>query len=100
MNVGRTKIVSYAIAGFFAALGGLALTASTGSATVTGPYLSSRRGIVLGAEPGGGRGGCSARSSEFHLGLIRADLLFLGVEPLLDRHPGCDHGGRVMLGAS
>src|SRR5688572_24057643 len=85
VNVGRTKIVSYAIAGFFATLGGLALTASTGiGQPVPGPYLLlSVAAIVLGGVSlAGGRGGLLGPIiGIFILGLIRADLLFLGVEP-------------------
>jgi ribose transport system permease protein len=85
VNVGRTKVVSYAFAGFFAALGGLALTASTGiGQPVPGPYLLlSVAAIVLGGVSlAGGRGGLLGPIiGIFILGLIRADLLFLGVEP-------------------
>lgn len=85
VNVGRTKVVSYAIAGFFATLGGLALTASTGiGQPVPGPYLLlSVAAIVLGGVSlAGGRGGLLGPIiGIFILGLIRADLLFLGVEP-------------------
>ena len=36
VSVGRTKVASYAFAGFFAALGGLALAASTGVVSGSG----------------------------------------------------------------
>ena len=85
VNVGRTKVASYAFAGLFAALGGLALTASTGiGQPVPGPYLLlSVAAIVLGGVSlAGGRGGLLGPIiGIFILGLIRADLLFLGVEP-------------------
>jgi ribose transport system permease protein len=85
VNAARTKVISYAFAGFFAALGGLALTASTGiGQPVPGPYLLlSVAAIVLGGVSlAGGRGGLLGPIiGIFILGLIRADLLFLGVEP-------------------
>jgi ribose transport system permease protein len=85
VNVARTKAISYAIAGLFAALGGLALTASTGiGQPLPGPYLLlSVAAIVLGGVSlAGGRGGLLGPIiGIFILGLIRADLLFLGVEP-------------------
>ena len=84
VNVGRTKIVSYAFAGLFAALGGLSLTASTGvGQPVPGPYLLlSVAAIVLGGVSlAGGRGGLLGPIiGIFILGLIRADLQFLGVQ--------------------
>ena len=85
VNVGRTKVTSYAFAGFFAALGGLSLTASTGvGQPIPGPYLLlSVAAIVLGGVSlAGGRGGLLGPIiGIFILGLIRADLIFLGVEP-------------------
>jgi ribose transport system permease protein len=85
VNVSLTKVVSYAFAGLFASLGGLALTASTGvGQPVPGPYLLlSVAAIVLGGVSlAGGRGGLLGPIiGIFILGLIRADLLFLGVEP-------------------
>ena len=84
VNVARTKAISYAIAGLFAALGGLALTASTGvGQPIPGPYLLlSVAAIVLGGVSlAGGRGGLLGPIiGIFILGLIRADLLFLGVD--------------------
>jgi ribose transport system permease protein len=85
VNVARTKAVSYGFAGFFAALGGLALTASTGiGQPVPGPYLllSVAAIVIGGVSLAGGRGGLLGPIiGIFILGLIRADLLFLGVEP-------------------
>ncbi len=85
VNVSRTKIISYGFAGFFGALGGLALTASTGVGTpIPGPYLLlSVAAIVLGGVSlAGGRGGLLGPIiGIFILGLIRADLTFMGVEP-------------------
>ncbi|MGH2428464.1 MAG: ABC transporter permease [Candidatus Limnocylindria bacterium] len=85
VGVARTKIAAYALTGFFAALGGLALTASTGIGTpIPGPYLLlSVAAIVLGGVSlAGGRGGLLGPIVGIYiLGLIRADLTFLGVEP-------------------
>ena len=58
--VDRTKIAAYALAGLFAAMGGLVLTMSTGiGAPIPGPYLlASVAAVVLGGVSlGGGRGG-------------------------------------------
>jgi ribose transport system permease protein len=85
VNVSRTKAISYGFTGFFAALGGLALTASTGiGQPVPGPYLllSVAAIVIGGVSLAGGRGGLLGPIiGIFILGLIRADLLFLGVEP-------------------
>jgi ribose transport system permease protein len=82
---GRTKIAAYALTGFFASLGGLALTASTGIGTpIPGPYLLlSVAAIVLGGVSlAGGRGGMLGPIVGIYiLGLIRADLTFLGMDP-------------------
>lgn len=85
VDVVRTKILAYSLTGLFAALGGLSLTASTGIGTpIPGPYLLlSVAAIVLGGVSlAGGRGGLLGPIvGIFILGLIRADLSFLGVEP-------------------
>jgi ribose transport system permease protein len=85
VNVARTKIVAYGLAGLFASLGGLSLTASTGVGTpIPGPYLLlSVAAIVLGGVSlAGGRGGMLGPIVGIYiLGLIRADLGFLRVEP-------------------
>jgi ribose transport system permease protein len=85
VNVARTKIVAYGLAGLFASLGGLSLTASTGVGTpIPGPYLLlSVAAIVLGGVSlAGGRGGLLGPIVGIYiLGLIRADLGFLRVEP-------------------
>ncbi|CAN5637052.1 ABC transporter permease [soil metagenome] len=85
VNVQGTKIAAYALAGFFASLGGLALTASTGIGTpIPGPYLLlSVAAIVLGGVSlAGGRGGLLGPIVGIYiLGLIRADMTFIGVEP-------------------
>lgn len=83
--VGRTKIIAYALTGFFAALGGLTLTASTGiGSPVPGSYtLESVAAIVLGGVSlAGGRGGVVGPIiAVVVLALIRTDLTFLGVNP-------------------
>jgi ribose transport system permease protein len=83
--VGRTKIVSYALTGLFSALGGLALTASTGiGSPLPGTYtLESVAAIVLGGVSlAGGRGGLVGPIiAVFVLALLRTDLTFLGVNP-------------------
>ena len=80
-------------AGCFAACGGLALTMATGIGTpTTGDYtLQAVAAIVLGGVSlAGGRGGVLGPiAAAFILGLIRLDLMFLGVEPELQHgHPG------------
>jgi ribose transport system permease protein len=83
--VARMKVISYALTGLFSALGGLALTASTGIASpVPGSYtLESVAAIVLGGVSlAGGRGGVVGPIiAVFVLALIRTDLTFLGVNP-------------------
>jgi ribose transport system permease protein len=83
--VGRTKIVAYALTGFFAALGGLALTATGGvGAPVPGSYtLQSVAAIVLGGVSlAGGRGGVLGPIiAVIVLALVRTDLFFAGVDP-------------------
>jgi ribose transport system permease protein len=82
--VGRTKIVAYALTGFFAALAGLSLTASTGIGTpVPGPYtLLSVAAVVLGGVSlAGGRGGVFGPIvAVLILQLIRTDMAFLKVD--------------------
>lgn len=83
--VNRTKIAAYALAGLFAAMGGLALTLSTGiGAPIPGPYLlASVAAVVLGGVTlGGGRGGIVGPIvAVFILRLVRSDLTFLSVDP-------------------
>ena len=85
--VGPTKIIAYALTGFFSALGGLALTASGGvGAPVPGSYtLQSVAAIVLGGVSlAGGRGGILGPIiAVIVLALVRTDLTFLGVDPNL-----------------
>ena len=83
--VARTKIIAYALAGLFAAMGGLALTMSTGiGAPIPGPYLlASVAAVVLGGVAlGGGRGGLLGPIvAVFILRLVRTDLTLLAVDP-------------------
>ena len=87
VSVGRTKIVAYALLGLFAAIGGLALTASTGIGTpVPGPYtLLSVAAVVLGGVSlAGGRGGIVGPVlAVVILQLIRTDMTFLRFDPNL-----------------
>lgn len=83
--VAPTKIVAYALTGFFSALGGLALTATGGvGAPVPGSYtLESVAAIVLGGVSlAGGRGGVLGPIiAVIVLALVRTDLFFAGVDP-------------------
>ncbi len=83
--VSRTRILAYVLAGLFAALGGLSLTASTGIGTpVPGPYtLNSVAAVVLGGVSlAGGRGGAfGAIVAVMILQLIRTDITFLNINP-------------------
>jgi ribose transport system permease protein len=85
--VARTRIVAYAFAGLFAAMGGLSLTMSTGiGAPIPGPYLlASVAAVVLGGVVlGGGRGGLVGPIvAVFVLRLVRTDLTLLSVDPNL-----------------
>lgn len=83
--VGRTRIAAYALAGLFAAMGGLVLTMSTGiGAPIPGPYLlASVAAVVLGgvALTGGVGGIVGPIVAVFILRLVRSDLTFLAVDP-------------------
>jgi ribose transport system permease protein len=83
VSVGRTKVLAYALTGVFAALGGIALTASTGIGTpVPGPYtLLSVAAVVLGGVSlAGGRGGVFGPIvGVVILQLLRTDKTFLNV---------------------
>jgi len=85
VDVGRTKIIAYALTGLFCALGGMAVTASTGAGSpVPGAYtLQSVAAIVLGGVSlAGGRGGIVGPIiAVFILQLVRTDLTFLEVNP-------------------
>jgi ribose transport system permease protein len=102
--VNRTKVLAYVLTGFFAAAGGLALTASTGSAQpVQGQYtVQSVAAIVLGGVSlAGGRGNLVGPIlAVFILGLVRTDLTFMGVNPSLSTSiQGLILVGVVMFGA-
>jgi ribose transport system permease protein len=84
--VGPTKVVSYVLGGLFAALGGLALTASTGIGTpVPEPTytLISVAAVVLGGVSlAGGVGGVFGPIiAVLILQLIRTDMTFLNINP-------------------
>ena len=85
MAVGRTKILAYALAGLFAAMGGLVLTMGTGiGEPIPGPYLlASVAAVVLGGVVlGGGRGGLLGPIiAVLILRLVRMDLTLLSVDP-------------------
>ena len=99
VNVKLTKIVAYGIAGLFAGMGGLVLTASTGiGAPIPGPYLlASVAAVVLGGVVLGRRAGRALRSDR---GGVRPaacadDPDVHGGGPERDHHRGGhDHGGR------
>ncbi len=81
VSVGRTKLLSYVIAGLYSALAGLMLTASTGIGTpVPGPYtLMSVAAVVLGGVSlAGGRGGLfGPMVAVVILALLRTDMTFM-----------------------
>jgi ribose transport system permease protein len=83
VSVGRTKVFSYVLAGLFAAMGGLSLTATTGIASpVPGPYtLMSVAAIVLGGVAlSGGKGGVFGPIvAVFILSLLRTVMTFMNV---------------------
>ena len=83
--VGRTRIAAYAVAGLFAALGGISVTMSTGiGEPIPGPYLlASVAAVVLGGVTlGGGRGGLIGPIlAVLVLRLVRMDLTLLAVDP-------------------
>jgi len=83
VSIGRTKVLSYMLAGLFAAFAGLSLTASTSVGTpVPGPYtLQSVAAVVLGGVSlAGGRGGVFGPIvAVVILRLVRTDMTFLNV---------------------
>ena len=85
VSLGRTRIAAYAIAGLFAAFGGLALTMATGiGEPIPGPYLmASVAAVVLGGVAlTGGKGGLIGPIlAVFILRLVRMDLTLMSVDP-------------------
>lgn len=86
VNVERTRIAAYAVSGLFSAVGGLALTMTTGiGAPLAGVYytLSGLAAVVVGGVSlAGGRGGIVGPVlAAFVLTLIPADLIFLNIDP-------------------
>lgn len=83
--IGLTRIAAYAIAGVFAALGGLSLTMATGiGEPIPGPYLmASVAAVVLGGVAlTGGKGGIlGPLVAVFILRLSRLDLTLMSVDP-------------------
>jgi ribose transport system permease protein len=83
--VNRTKVGSYALAGLFAAMGGVVLTMSTGiGSPVQGPYLmaSVAAAVLGGVSLAGGKGGLVGPIlAVFILRLARQDLTLLSVDP-------------------
>jgi ribose transport system permease protein len=84
--VGRTRFASYVVSGLFSAVGGLALTMTTGiGAPLAGVYytLSGLAAVVVGGVSlAGGRGGLVGPVlAAFVLTLIPADLIFLNIDP-------------------
>jgi ribose transport system permease protein len=88
VRVGPTRVFSYALGGFFAACGGLALLMSTGiGSPLAGTIytLSGVSAIVLGGVSlAGGRGGVMGPIvAAFVLTLVPADLILSGTDPNL-----------------
>jgi ribose transport system permease protein len=86
VNVGRTRVFAYALGGFFAACGGLALLMSTGVGSPLAGTIYTLAGvsaIVLGGVSlAGGRGGVTGPIvAAFVLTLVPADLILVGVDP-------------------
>jgi ribose transport system permease protein len=86
VNLGLTRVLAYAVGGFFAACGGLALSMTTGvGSPLAGTYytLSGVSAIVLGGVSlAGGRGGLLGPiAAAYILSLIPAVLIYLGIDP-------------------
>jgi ribose transport system permease protein len=86
VNVNVTRVLAYSVGGFFAAMAGLALTATTGIGT---PYsgnfitLNSVAAAVLGGVSlAGGKGGLVGPvAAAFCLTLVPAIMVFQGIDP-------------------
>ena len=86
VSVARTRVLAYAVGGFFAAMGGLAATATTGIGT---PYagnfitLNSVAAVVLGGVSlAGGKGGLVGPvAAAFCLTLVPGIMVFQGIDP-------------------
>jgi ribose transport system permease protein len=86
VSVGTTRVLAYAVGGFFAAMAGLAATATTGIGT---PYagtfitLNSVAAIVLGGVSlAGGKGGVVGPvAAAFCLTLVPSIMVFQGIDP-------------------
>jgi ribose transport system permease protein len=86
VNVSATRVLAYAVGGFFAAMGGLAATATTGIGT---PYagnfitLNSVAAVVLGGVSlAGGKGGVAGPiAAAFCLTLVPSIMVFQGIDP-------------------
>jgi ribose transport system permease protein len=86
VNVATTRVLAYSIGGFFAAMGGLAATATTGIGT---PYagtfitLNSVAAIVLGGVSlAGGKGGLVGPvAAALCLTLVPSIMVFQGIDP-------------------
>ncbi len=87
VSVGRTKVIAYAIGGLFAALGGLALTASMGvGRPMLGGYtlMSIAAAVLGGVSLTGGRGGVFGPIvAVMILSLLQTDITLVGVNPNL-----------------
>jgi ribose transport system permease protein len=86
VGIETTRILAYVIGGLFSALGGLALTMTTGiGAPLAGTYftLSSVAAVVIGGvRLAGGRGGLVGPViAALLLTLIPTDLIFLNIDP-------------------
>jgi ribose transport system permease protein len=86
VGIDSTRVLAYVVGGLFSALGGLALTMTTGiGAPLAGTYftLSSVAAIVIGGvRLAGGRGGMAGPViAALLLTLIPTDLIFLNIDP-------------------